>query len=108
MNSAAALYKKEIYNYYKDYIKVKYFIKHNFIIFGLNINHIIDHLQEKLFKDFLEDKNDIANNYQVEIKINSLILLFYCVILNIYSLVFIFSYWNYEYTSGYINSLLNQ
>ena len=105
MNSAVALYEKEIYNYYKDYIKVKdiiktkedikkHFIKDNFIILGLNINHIIGHLQEKFFKDFLEDENDIANNYHVEIKIYSLISLFYCVILNIYSLVFIFSYIN--------------
>ena len=105
LNSAVALYEKEIYNYYKDYIKVKdiiktkedikkHFIKDNFIILGLNINHIIGHLQEKFFKDFLEDENDIANNYHVEIKIYSLISLFYCVILNIYSLVFIFSYIN--------------
>ena len=105
LNSAVALYEKEIYNYYKDYIKIKdmiktkedikeNFIKDNFIILGMNINHIIGHLQEKFFKDFLEDEKDIAYNYHIEIKTFSLISLFNCIILNIYSLLFIFSYIN--------------
>ena len=105
LNSAVALYEKEIFNYYKDYLKVKdslktkedikeNFIKDNFIILGMNINHIISHLEEKFFRDFLEDEKDIANYYHFEIKTFSLISLFYCIALNIYSLVFIFSYIN--------------
>ena len=105
LNSAVALYEKEIYNFYKDYLKVKNslktkedikvnFIKDNFIILGLNINHILSHLEEKFFRDFLEDEKDIANRYHIEIKTLSLISLFYCIFLNIYSLLFIFSYIN--------------
>ena len=103
LNSAVALYEKSIYNYYQDYIKVKdtltnkqavknNFIKDNFIILGMNINHLLSHLEEKFFDDFLEDEKDIANSYHIEIKAFSLISLFYCIILNIYSLIFIFNY----------------
>ena len=105
LNSAVALYEKAIYNYYQDFIKVKdtlttkeaiksNFIKDNFIILGMNINHLLSHLEEKFFRDFLEDENDIADNYHIEIKVFSLVSLFYCIILNIYSLIFIFSYVN--------------
>ena len=105
LNSAIAIYEKEIFNYYNDYLKVKdaittkediitNFIKDNFIILGMNINHIISHLEEKFFKDFLEDEKDIANYYHIEIKTVSLISLFYCIFLNIYSLLFIFNYIN--------------
>ena len=103
LNSAVALYEKAIYNYYQDFIKVKdtlttkeaiksNFIKDNFIILGMNINHLLSHLEEKFFVDFLEDEKDIANSYHIEIKAFSLISLFYCIILNIYSLIFIFNY----------------
>jgi hypothetical protein len=105
LNSAVALYEKSIYNYYQDFIKVKNsiktkedikqnFIKDNFIILGTNINHLLSHLEEKFFEDFLEDEKDIAHNYHTEIKIFSLLSLFYCIVLNIYSLIFIFSYIN--------------
>ena len=105
LNSAVALYEKAIYNYYQDYIKIKNtittkevikenFIKDNFIILGMNINHLLSHLEEKFFEDFLEDEKDIASNYHIEIKTFSLISLFYCIVLNIYSLIFIFSYIN--------------
>ena len=105
LNSAVALYEKSIYNYYQDFVKVKNsiktkedikenFIKDNFIILGTNINHLLSHLEEKFFEDFLEDEKDIANNYHTEIKVFSLLSLFYCIILNIYSLIFIFSYIN--------------
>ena len=105
LNSAVTLYEKAIYNYFQDYVKVKdiirtkddiklNFIKDNFIILGINLNHIFSHLEEKFFRDFLEDEGDIASNYHTEIKVLSLISLFYCIILNIYSLIFIFSYIN--------------
>ena len=105
LSSAASLYEKEIYNYYKDYLNVKdsiltkediktNFIKDNFIILGMNINHILSHLEEKFFQDFLQDEKDIASKYHLEIKTVSLISLLYCIILNIYSLLFIFSYIN--------------
>ena len=105
LSSAASLYEKEIFNYYKDYLNVKdslstkedikvNFIKDNFIILGMNINHILSHLEEKFFRDFLEDEKDIASKYHFEIKTASIISLLYCIILNIYSLIFIFSYIN--------------
>ena len=105
LNSAVTLYEKAIYNYFQDYVKVKdiisskedikfNFIKENFIILGINLNHIFSHLEEKFFRDFLEDERQIAKDYHIEIKIFSLISLFYCIILNIYSLLFIFSYIN--------------
>ena len=105
LNAAVSLYAKEIYNYYKDYREVKnniktaddikkYFIKDNFIILGTNINHIICHIEEKFFNDFLADEEDIAKNYHKEIRALSLVSFFYCIVLNLYSLIFIFSYIN--------------
>ena len=105
LNSAISIYGKEIENFYRDYLKVKdeiktkddikkYFIKETFSILGININHIISHIEEKFFKDFLEDEEEIKNGFYDEIKIFNLIALFYCIALNLFSLLFVFNYVN--------------
>ena len=105
LNSAISLYGKEIENYYKDYLKVKdelttkedikkYFIKDTFEILGLNLNHIFSHLQEKFFKDYLKDEEDLKNQFNNEIKILNLIALAYCLLLNIFSIFYVFNYIN--------------
>ena len=105
LNSAISLYGKEIENYYKDFLKVKdelttkddiknYFIKDTFEILGLNLNHIFSHLQEKFFKDYLKDEEDLKNQFNNEIKILNLIALAYSLLLNIFSIFYVFNYIN--------------
>ena len=105
LNSAISIYGKEIENFYRDYLKVKdeikskedikkYFIKDTFNILGININHIISHIEEKFFRDFLEDEEELKEGFYNEIKIFNLIALFYCIALNLFSLLFVFNYVN--------------
>ena len=105
INSAVSLYGKEIENFYKDYIEVKnllttkedikkYFIKDTFEILGLNLNHIFAHLQEKFFKDFLKDEEDIKQSFNNEIKILNIIALCYSLLLNLFSILYVFNYIN--------------
>ena len=105
LNSAISIYGKEIENFYRDYLKVKdiistkediknYFMKDIFTILGLNINHIISNIEEKFFRDFLKDEEEIKNEFYNEIKIFNLTALFYCIVLNLFSLLFVFNYVN--------------
>lgn len=105
LNSAVSLYGKEIENFYRDYIEVKnnindkedikkFFIKDTFTILGLNINHIIIHIQEKFFSDFLKDEEELKDGFYTEIKIFNVIALCYCIALNLFSLLFVFNYVN--------------
>jgi hypothetical protein len=103
INSAVSLYGKEIENFYKDYIKVKnilktkedikrYFIKDTFEILGLNLNHIFSHLQERFFNDFLKDEEDLKRDFNNEIKILNIIALCYSLLLNLFSILYVFNY----------------
>jgi hypothetical protein len=105
LNSAVSLYGKEIENFYRDYDKVKnnikdkedikeFFIKDTFTILGMNINNIIIHIEEKFFSDFLEDEEEIKAGFYTEIKIFNVIALCYCIVLNLFSLLFVFNYIN--------------
>ena len=105
LNSAVSLYAKEIENFYRDYIEIKnnindkedikkFFIKDTFTILGLNINHIIIHIQEKFFSDFLKDEEELKEGFYTEIKIFNVFALCYCIALNLYSLLFVFNYVN--------------
>ena len=105
LNSAVSLYGKEIENFYRDYLEVKnnindkedikeFFIKDTFTILGLNINNIVIHIEEKFFSDFLEDEEEIKAGFYTEIKIFNVIALCYCIVLNLFSLLFVFNYIN--------------
>jgi len=105
LNSAVSLYGKEIENFYRDYIEVKdiindkedikkFFIKDTFTILGKNLNHIIIHIQDKFFSDFLKDEEEIKKDFYTEIKIFNIIALSYCIALNLFSLLFVFNYVN--------------
>ena len=105
LNSAVSLYGKEIENFYRDYFEVKnninnkedikkFFIKDTFTILGLNINHIIIHMQARFFSDFLKDEEELNNGFYTEIKIFNIIALCYCIALNLFSLLFVFNYVN--------------
>ena len=105
LNSAVSLYGKEIENFYRDYFEVKnninnkedikkFFIKDTFTILGLNINHIIIHMQAKFFSDFLKDEEELNSGFYTEIKIFNIIALCYCIALNLFSLLFVFNYVN--------------
>ena len=103
--SAISLFGKEIANYYKDFNKVKnelktsadikkYFIKDTYEILSVNLNNIISHLQEKFFKNFLFDEDNLKEFFNKEIKIFNVIALCYCLFLNIFSIFFVFNYIN--------------
>jgi hypothetical protein len=103
--STVSLFGKEIGNYYKDFNKVKnelnnsddikrYFIRDTYLILSLNLNNIISHMQEKFFKNFLEDEKYLIEFFNKEIKILNIIALCYCLLLNLFSIFFVFNYIN--------------
>ena len=105
LNSAVSLYGKEIETYYRDYIKVKdimknkndikkYLIKESFSILNSNIDHVVSLMQEKFFQEFIKDENEIKREFIKEIKLLNIIALFYCIALNLFTLLFVFSYVN--------------
>ena len=105
LSSAISIYGKEIENFYRDYLEVKdnitskedikkYFMKDIFSILGMNINHIISHIEEKFFRDFLKDEEEIMKGFNSLIKVLNLIALVYCIALNMFSLLFVFNYVN--------------
>ena len=105
LGSAVSLYGKEIETYYRDYIKVKdiiktkedikkYLIKESFSILNSNIEHIMSLIQEKFFREFIKDENEIKREFITQIKLLNIIALCYCIILNLFTLLFVFSYVN--------------
>jgi hypothetical protein len=108
LSSAVSLYGKEIETYYRDYIKVKdiiqnkedikkYLIKESFSILNSNLEHIMSLIQEKFFKEFIKDENEIQRYFISEIKLLNIIALCYCIFLNLFTLSFVF---------GYVNSIM--
>ena len=108
LNSAISLYGKEIEAYYRDYIKVKdilnekedikkYLIHESFSILNSNIDYIMSLIQEKFFREFIKDENQIKRQFINEIKLLNIIALCYCIILNLFTLLFVF---------GYVNSII--
>ena len=108
LNSAVSLYGKEIETYYRDYIKAKdiikrkedikkYLIKDSFSILNSNIEHIMSLIQEKFFREFIKDQDEIKIQFINKIKLLNIIALCYCIILNLFTLLFVF---------GYVNSII--
>jgi len=105
LNSAVSLYGKEIETYYRDYVKAKdiiktkeditkYLIKESFSILDSNIDHIMSLIQEKFFREFIKDENEIKREFIHEIKLLNIIALCYCIILNLFTLLFVLNYVN--------------
>ena len=105
LSSAVSLYGKEIETYYRDYIKVKdfiktkedikkYLIKESFSKLNSNIDHIMSLIQEKFFMEFIKDENQIKREFISEIKLLNIIALCYCIILNLFTILFVFDYVN--------------
>jgi len=105
LNSAISLYGKEIETYYRDYIKVKdiiktkedikkYLIKDSFSILSSFIDHVLSLMQEKFFQEFIKDEYEIKKKFIDEIKLLNIIALCYCIALNLFTLLFVFSYVN--------------
>ena len=103
IESTVNLYAKEISNYYKDYLKlknniqskddiIKYFIDDKYKILSSNINHVFIYLEELFFQYFLEDEINIVNNFYLKIKVLNIIEICYCVILNLFSIFFVYNY----------------
>ena len=105
LHSAVSLIGKEIETYYREYIKVKniiktkedikkYLIKESFSMVSSNIDHIVSFMQEKFFQEFIKDENEIKIEFINEIKILNIVALCYCIALNLFTLLFVFSYVN--------------
>jgi hypothetical protein len=105
IDSAVNLYAKEISNYYQIYLYsrnnitmkndiIKTFINDKFLILSMNINHIFIFLEEIYFKYFLQDEEDIINNFHFKIKDLNIIEISYCILLNLFSFLFVYNYIN--------------
>ena len=103
IESTINLYSKEIANYYKIYIlsknKIKTkediintYINDRFKLLSSNINHIIIFLELLFFEFFLQDEKYIVNTFYLTIKILNIIEICYCLILNIFSIFFVYSF----------------
>ena len=103
IESTINLYSKEISNYYKIFmlsknkIKTKEDIINNYIndrfkLLSSNINHIIIFLEQIFFDYFLQDEKYIVNTFYLTIKILNIIEICYCLILNLFSIFFVYSF----------------
>ena len=103
IESTVNFYAKEIFNYYKDYLRLKDTIKNkddiikNFMgerynILGTNINHVVIYLEELYFNYFLNDEKNIVNDFYLEIKLLNIIEVCYCALLNLFSILFVYNY----------------
>ena len=116
IESTVNLYAKEIENYYKDFapnkdnIKTKediinLFINQKFEILSLHINHVFIYIEQIFLKFFMEDEKDIIDKFHFEIKIMNIIGLCYCVLLNLFSAIFVYTYINNIIASVEISSI---
>ena len=103
IDSTVSLYAKEISNYYKlclllknNIIKkediINNYISDTYKVLTSNINHILIYLEEIYFDCFLKDEKDIINNFYLIIKILNIIEICYNVILNLFSIFFIYNF----------------
>ena len=103
IESTINLYAKEISNFYKDFIIIKYNIKtkgdiiKNFIderykVLSYNINHVIIYLEELVFRSIFQDEEDIVNNFYLKIKILNFVEIIYCALLNLFSVLFVYNF----------------
>ena len=103
IESAVNLYSKEIFSYYKDFIKLKdniktiddiknYFISDKYKVLSSNINHVVIYLNEFFFKLFLDDEINIVDNFYFRIKMINIIEICYCALLNLFSVLFVYNY----------------
>ena len=103
IESSINLCSKEIYNYYKIYLLLRnnitklndiqyLFSDKKYKILNTNLNHIFIFLEEIFFKFFLEDEKNIVNNFYLTIKIINIIEICYCLLLNLFSVFFIYPF----------------
>ena len=103
IDSTVNLYAKEISNYYKDFLEVKksitskedikkYFIDERYSILSSNINHVIIFLEEMAFSLFLQDEDDIVDDFYLKIKILNIVEVCYCALLNLFSVLFVYNF----------------
>ena len=103
IESTVNMYSKEIYNYYNIYQLLKnnitelediqyLFSDERFKILSINLNHIFIFLEEKFFKYFLEDEKKNVDNFYLTIKVINIIEICYCLLLNLFSVLFIYPY----------------
>jgi hypothetical protein len=124
IESAINLYAKEISNYYKDFNKIKNFIKNKddivnnfmndkYLILSSNANHIIIYIQELFFRYFYNDEKDIVNSFYLKIKLLNIIEVCFCALINLFSILFVSNFltkiiYSVEETSKRINKSIRR
>ena len=115
IESTVNLYAKEIENYYKDFIPnkdnikskediIKLFISDKYELLSLNINHVFIYIEQVFLRFFLEDEKDIINNFDFEVKVLNVFEICYCALLNLFSVLFVYTYINRIIASVEISS----
>jgi hypothetical protein len=103
IESTINMYSKEIYNYYNIFLLLRnnitklndiqyIFSDERYKILNTNLNHIFIFLEEMFFKYFLEDEKNIVDNFYLTIKIINIIEICYCLLLNLFSILFIYPF----------------
>ena len=103
IESTINIYSKEIYNYYSIYLLLRnnitklndiqfLFSDEKYKILNTNLNHIFIFLEEIFFKLFLEDEKSIVDKFYLTIKVVNIIEICYCLLLNLFSVFFIFPF----------------
>ena len=103
IESLVNIYSKEISNYYKIYLFSKFnitskediintYINERYKILSNNINHIFIFLELIYYNYFLVDEENIINNFDLIIKIFNIIEICYCLLLNLFSVLFVYNF----------------
>ena len=103
IESLVNIYSKEISNYYKIYLFSKFnitnkddiihtYINEKYQILTNNINHIFIFLEIIYYNYILEDEENIINNFYSIIKILNIIEICYCLMVNLFSLLFVYNF----------------
>ena len=101
--STVDIYSKEIAAYYKIYLYsknninnkkeiIKAFINERYKILSFNINYLFFSLELFFFNHFLADEEDIISNYFLILKTLNIVEICFCLLLNIFSFLFVFPY----------------
>ena len=101
--STVDIYSKEMSAYYKIYLYsknninnkkeiIKAFINERYKILSFNINYVFFSLELFFFNQFLADEEDIISYYFLIIKTLNIVEICYCLLLNIFSFIFVYPY----------------
>ena len=105
LNPAFSLYAKEAETYYRDLLNFKdkiknkedikrYLIKEKYNQLNANLIHVISFINQKFFELFLIDEKELIKIFYIRTIYLNLISFTYCILLNIFTMFFVFNYLN--------------